>query len=69
LKYGYHSGKRKGKVATDLTDKGYCSTKNLYCYWVKLHALAFRRNNEIPFPEEILIVPASVNDFTVFQEV
>jgi hypothetical protein len=62
------SGKRKGKVATDLTDKGYCSTKSLYYYEVKLHALAFRRNNKIPFPEEIQIALASVNDLTVFKE-
>lgn len=38
-----YSGKRPGKVAKDLTDKGYCSTKSLYYYGVKLHALAFRR--------------------------
>ncbi|WP_366185944.1 transposase [Flavobacterium ovatum] len=62
------SGKRKEKVATDITDKGYCSTKSLYYYGVKLHALAFRRNNKIPFPEEIQIAPASVNDLTVFKE-
>ena len=62
------SGKRLGKVAKDLTDKGYCSTKSLYYYGVKLHALAFRRLNRIPFPEEIQITPASVNDLTVFKE-
>ena len=62
------SGKRLGKVAKDLTDKGYCSTKSLYYFGVKLHALAFRRKKTIPFPEEILITPASVNDLTVFKE-
>jgi hypothetical protein len=62
------SGKRNGKVAKDLTDKGYCSTKSLYYYGVKLHALAFRRLNTIPFPEEIQVTPASVNDLTVFKE-
>ena len=31
-------------------------------------ALAFRRLNKIPFPEEIQITPASVNDLTVFKE-
>lgn len=63
------SGKRLAKVAKDLTDKGYCSTKSLYYYGVKLHALAFSRLNRIPFPEEIQITPASVNDLTVFKEV
>ena len=63
------SGKRLGKVANDMTDKGYCSTKSLYYFGVKLHALAFRREKTIPFPEEIQITPASVNDLTVFKEV
>jgi hypothetical protein len=62
------SGKRLAKVAKDLTDKGYCSTKRLYYFGVKLHALAFRRDRTIPFPEEIQIAPASVNDLTVFKE-
>jgi hypothetical protein len=62
------SGKRLGKVARDLTDKGYCSTKSLYYYGVKLHALAFRRLNSIPFPEDILITPASESDLNVFKE-
>jgi hypothetical protein len=62
------SGKRAGKVAKELTDKGYCSTKDMYYFGVKLHALAFRRKNTIPFPEEIQITPASVNDLTVFKE-
>jgi len=42
-------------VAKKLTDKGYCSTKGLYYYGVKLQALAYRRENKIPFPEEIQI--------------
>jgi hypothetical protein len=62
------SGKRSGNVAKDITDKGYCSTKSMFYYGVKLHALAFRRDNKIPFPEEIQITPASVNDLTVFKE-
>jgi hypothetical protein len=61
------SGKRNGKEAKDLTDKGYCSTKSLYYYGIKLQALAFRQLNAIPFPEEIQITPASVNDLTVFK--
>ena len=35
------SGKRDAKVATQITDKGYCATKSLYYYGFKLHALAF----------------------------
>ena len=43
------SAKRNAKVAKELTDKGYCSTKSLYYYGVKLHALAFRRLNKSLF--------------------
>jgi hypothetical protein len=62
------SGKRVGKVATELTDKGYCSTKGMYYYGVKLHALAFRNKGHLPFPEELLITPASENDLNVFKQ-
>lgn len=62
------SGKRKGKVATEITDKGYCSTKGMYYYGLKLHLLGFRRIGKLPHPEQILFTPASVNDLTVFKE-
>ena len=62
------SGKRKGKVATEITDKGYCSTKGMYYYGLKLHLLGFRRIGKLPFPEQVLFTPASVNDVTVFKE-
>jgi len=45
------SGKRNAKVATEITDKGYCSTKSLYYYGLKLHALAFYGKQRLPFPE------------------
>ena len=61
------SGKRVGKVATELTEKGYCSTKSMYYYGLKLHTLAFRRENQLPFPEQLLITSASENDLNVFR--
>lgn len=60
-------GKRFGKVATELTDKGYCSTKSMYYHGLKVHALGFRRENQLPFPEQLLITPASENDLNVFR--
>ncbi|MBN1926753.1 MAG: hypothetical protein JW798_13040 [Prolixibacteraceae bacterium] len=63
-----YSGKRSGKVATELTDKGFCSTKGMYYYGLKLHLLGFRRIGKLPHPEQILFTPASVNDVTVFKE-
>ena len=61
------SGKRSGKVAPELTDKGYCSTKSLYFYGLKLHALGFRRIDHLPFPERLAITPASENDLNVYR--
>ena len=62
------SGKRSGKVAPELTDKGFCSTKGIYYYGLKLHSLAFRRPDKIPFPESIILTPASENDLNVFKQ-
>jgi len=62
------SGKRSGKVAKELTDKGFCSTKGIYYYGLKLHLLGFRRIGKLPHPEQILFTPASVNDVTVFKQ-
>lgn len=61
------SGKRTGKVAPELTDKGYCSTKSLYYHGLKLHTLAFRRVKQLPYPEQLLITAASENDLNVFR--
>lgn len=62
------SGKRQGKVASEITSKGYCSTKNMYYHGMKLHLLGFRRPGRLPYPEQILFTPASVNDITVYKQ-
>ena len=59
---------RQGKVAREITAKGYCSTKNMYCYGLKLHALTLRREGTIPFPKSLMITPAEDNDLTVFKQ-
>ena len=62
------AGKNKtGKVATEITTKGYCSTKNMYYFGLKLHTLAFRRKGTIPFPEMIISSSAEENDLTVLK--
>ena len=62
------AGKNKvGKVATEITSKGYCSTKNMYYFGIKLHAVAFRRKGTIPFPEMLILSAADENDSTVFK--
>ena len=62
------SGRRSPKVATEIVDKGICSSKGIYYHGLKLHALAFRRYGQLPFPEQLLVTPASVSDLYVFKE-
>lgn len=61
------SGKRSGKVARSITDKGYCSTKSMYYYGLKLHLLGWRRDGCLPWPESIVFTPASENDLHLFK--
>ncbi len=61
------SGKRSGKVAREIIDKGFCATKNMYYFGLKLHALGFRRPNRLPFPEELVLSAASENDLNIYK--
>ena len=58
---------KNGKVATEITTKGYCSTKNMYYYGIKLHTLTLRRKGTMPFPEMIILSSAKENDLTVLK--
>ncbi len=62
------SGKRQGEVIREITDKGFCSTKGMYYYELKLHALAFLRFNPLPFPEQFQFTPVSKNDLDLFKQ-
>ncbi|TLX76524.1 hypothetical protein E9993_06445 [Labilibacter sediminis] len=55
-------------LVREITDKGFCSTKGMYYYGMKLHMLSFRREGALPFPEQILYTPESVNDINVYKE-
>lgn len=48
--------------------KGFRSTKNLYYFGLKLHALAFRRKEKIPFPQSITFTPAQDNNLTALKK-
>lgn len=62
------AGKNKtGKVATEIATKGYCSTKNMYYFGLKLHTIAFQRKGTIPFPEMLILSSAEENDLTVLK--
>ena len=52
---------RKGKVAKDIADKGYCSTKNQYYHGLKLHLVGFRRKGHIPYPPQLVLSSAGAS--------
>ena len=55
------------RVATDLADKGYCSTKKFYYHGFKLHLIALDHLAKMPLPERIQFTAASVNDLTALR--
>ena len=63
------SHKRKARVALEMTDKGYCSTKGLHYFGVKLHLVDKRRENTLPLPEYIGITQASTHDLTAVRPI
>lgn len=63
------SGKRFGKVASELTDRGYNRTKGFYFWGVKLHAIARRVEGSLPVPEYLFLRPASQHDYKAQIEV
>lgn len=59
--------KREGKVAAEIISKGYCSTKNMYYYGMKLHMVGQCKERTIPFPEMTALTPDSGNNLTLFK--
>jgi hypothetical protein len=62
------SGKRCSKVAQEITDKTFCSTKGIWYYGLKLHLLGFKQPNRLPLPEAVVLTEASENDLNVFKQ-
>jgi hypothetical protein len=63
------SAKRKAKVARELSDKGFCSTKNTHYYGVKLHVVAKHAPDTLPVPEFVGLTPASTHDLTAVRPI
>lgn len=63
-------GSRSGfaSVARDVADKGYCASKSLYYYGVKLHSIVWRQIEKLPVPEKFFLTSASKHDLTALQE-
>lgn len=66
-----HRGRRfKAKVAPEIaTNNGYCSTKKLHYYGVKLHVLAYHQTGKLPAPEYIGLTDAGMHDNKAFEQI
>lgn len=56
------------KVASEIANKGYCSSKKLYYHGVKLHLLGQRRVKKLPVPQSFALTKASTHDLTALRE-
>jgi len=56
---------RIARVASEICDKGYCASKSMYFYGVKLHSLVQSRPHKLPTLNFCTIEPASHSDITV----
>ena len=59
----------KAKVAPELASGGYCPTKNLYYYGVKIHLVGDRRPGALPSPRFIGLTSAGTNDGPALEQV
>ena len=60
---------RLARVASDICDKGYCASKSMYFYGVKLHSLVQSRPHKLPKLNFCTIEPASLSDITVGKQI
>lgn len=56
------SAKRRGKVALEVCNKGYNSTKSMHFYGVKLHGFAFYKKGTLPISSVFMLGPGSEHD-------
>lgn len=58
------------KVAPEIATKnGYCATKKLYYYGVKLHAVATRQKGSLPIPICLGLTEAGMHDRKAFEQI
>jgi Transposase DDE domain len=62
------SRSRQAKVATELANQTYCSSKDLWYHGVKLHILGVLRPGRLPAIEYYTLTPASTNDIEVLKD-
>lgn len=59
----------RARVAADYADKGYCASKKMYYYGMKVHLITQRQPGHMPLPEYVGITAASTNDLSALREV
>jgi hypothetical protein len=52
----------RAKVASEMCDKGYCDSKKMWFYGVRLHTLGQSQYKTLPLPKLIQLAPASFHD-------
>jgi hypothetical protein len=58
------------KVAPDIATKnGYCATKKLHYYGVKLHVIGRHKHGCLPMPEYVGLTEAGMNDNKAFEQI
>jgi hypothetical protein len=60
--------KKSCRTASQIVSFGYCSSKDIYCYEVKLHNLAICRMKTLPLPATVFLSPASTHDVTALKQ-
>ena len=59
----------KAKVAPQIATAGYCATKKLYFYGIRVHVVARAQTGTLPLPVYIGITGANDNDGKVFDQI
>ena len=57
------------KVARELADKGYCASKKMFYYGIKLHIAGFSQEKALPRPSVVGVTSASCHDLKAFSSV
>jgi hypothetical protein len=59
----------QAKVAPQIADKGYCSSKDTFYHGVKMHVVAEKRPGTMPLPDRVGLTAGSKNDLQALRQV
>ena len=57
----------KCNTTIDISSVGYCSSKNLFYFGLKLHLTAFFKSNKLPSPISIKVTTAGAHNLTTIK--